>query len=131
MALATESEFREHFPEFKSPTKYTSEQVTYWLGIADMMLVNPLRWATMRNNGIELFTAHNLVLEYQAQKASASGAVPGIQTGAVSGKTIGPVSVSYDSAAGLELNGGHWNLTNYGTRFLRLARMIGAGPVQV
>lgn len=131
MTLVTDSEFRGHFPEFKSTTQYLPQQVAYWIGIADIMLINPLRWGAMRNNGVELFTAHNLVLEAQAQKSTTSGAVPGIQTGAISGKTIGPVSITYDSAAGLELNGSHWNLTVYGTRFLHLARMIGAGPVQV
>jgi len=29
------------------------------------------------------------------------------------------------------LNAGHWNLTVYGTRFIRFAKMFGAGPIQI
>ena len=57
--------------------------------------------------------------------------MPGIQTGAISKKAVDKVSMGYDAQAGLELDGGHWNLTEYGTRFLNLARMAGMGGVQV
>ena len=127
----TVSTFRADFTEFKDTVKYTDPDVGYYLRLALMMLVNPLRWGTMYDNGVELFMAHNLVLEAQAKNSAKTGAVPGVQTGVVSGKNVGPVGINYDAAAGLEPNAGHWNLTTYGTRFLNLARMVGSGGFQV
>lgn len=131
MALVTIDQFRKDFTEFSNTAKYPNDGVQFWLTFADKMLINPLRWGDVRNMGIELFVAHNLALENQAQKASKAGGTPGLQMGVLTGKTVGPVSANYDANAGLELGAGHWNLTTYGTRFLRLARMIGAGPIQV
>lgn len=131
MTQLTPATFRTAFTEFKSTTAYPDPDIQYYLTLSYKMLVNPLRWGTVYDNGIALFVAHNLVLEAQNKAQAARGAPPGVSTGAVSGKTIGPVSVSYDTAAGLNLLGGHWNLTTYGTRFLQLARMIGTGGLQV
>jgi hypothetical protein len=127
----TVSSFRTDFPEFKDNVKYPDSGINYYLTLALTMLVNPLRWGTVYDNGVELFIAHNLVLESQAQSSAKTGASPGLQTGAISGKSVGPVSVSYDASAGLEPEASHWNLTVYGTRFLNLARMVGAGGLQV
>ncbi len=122
--------FRQNFPEFVSVTTYPDAMVQFWLDIAYVML-NPTRWATALDYGIQLFVAHNLVLEAQAQKAAANGGIPGLAQGAVSSKSVDKVSVSYDVGSGAELAAGHWNLTNYGRRFIHIAMMMGAGPVQI
>ena len=127
----TNDSFREDFPEFSDKIVYPESQVTYYRTFGDKMLVNPLRWGNVRDNGLELFMAHHLSLEAGAQASAKRGAPPGVQTGAVSGKTVGPVGVTYDTSAGLEIDAGHWNLTIYGTRFINLAKMIGAGGLQV
>lgn len=126
----TSSTFRTNYPEFASTTLYPEPVFTYWLGIANLML-NITRWSTALDYGLELFVAHNLVLERQAQAASAAGGVPGLNTGAVTGKTVGPGSITYDANAGLEKDAGHWNLSTYGKRFIQLARMMGSGGLQV
>lgn len=81
--------------------------------------------------GTELFVAHNLVLERQAAKAANRGAPPGVSRGAIGSESAGGASVSYDTSSGLLTDAGHWNLTTYGTRFVELVRLVGAGPVQV
>lgn len=132
MAVPTEDQFRQDFPEFADAAKYTPDMFTFWMTVAAAML-NASKWnpATLYNLGLELFVAHNLVLEAQSLATASVGGIPGLSTGALSAKAVDKVSASYDTAAGLELDGGHWNLTVYGTRFLRMARMMGAGPVQV
>lgn len=86
---------------------------------------------TLLDLGTELFVAHNLVLEKRSQDASGVGGNPGEVKGPTSSKSVGPVSISYDAASAAEEAGGYWNGTVYGTRFLRLARQKGMGPVQI
>lgn len=124
------AQFRKDFTAFADTEKYPNSSVDYWISIAGLML-NVDRWSTLLDHGAELFTAHNLVLEAQTNAAAANGAPPGVSQGPISNKSVDKVSVAYDTASAVELNAGHWNLTIYGTRFIRLARQIGAGPVQV
>lgn len=122
--------FRQDYPEFASVTAYPDSGITYWLKIAGLLL-NASRWQDMLDVGTELFVAHNLALERLAQKSAATGAVPGLSTGPVSSKTVGPVTQAYDTTAGIVPDAGHWNLTTFGTRFIQLVLMFGAGPIQV
>lgn len=133
MTDITPAQFRADFPEFANTTVFPDGQITFWLKWAYIM-VRADRWMEALDLGIELFVAHNLVLEALAQKAAAGGGgagIPGAQGGVVTSKQVDKVSVSYDANAGLILDGGDWNLTTYGTRFLRMARMMGAGGEQV
>lgn len=125
----TPAAFRTAFPEFASETAYPDSLVTFWLTVAGKM-VSATRWGDLLDQGIQLFTAHNLVLERQAAKSAATGAVPGGASGPVNSKTVDKVSVSYDTAAAMEPNAGHWNLTTYGQRYIRLANMFGSGGLQ-
>lgn len=126
----TPDQFRIDFSEFQDDTAYPDSGISFWLGIA-YKLLNPIRWQDMLDTAAELFTAHNLVLERQAQKSAANGAVPGVSTGPISSKTVGPVTQAYDTAAGINQDAGHWNLTTFGTRFYQLMQLFGAGPIQV
>jgi len=129
---ATVTQLRTNFPEFASVTAFPEDQVAYWLTVASLMLTPAAaRWGNVFDLGQQLFACHNLAIERGAQKSGAAGAVPGINAGPISAKTVDKVSVSYDTQAGIEVDGGHWNLTIYGTRFLRLARMIGSGGIQL
>jgi hypothetical protein len=49
----------------------------------------------------------------------------------VSAKTVGPITQSFDTAAGQTEGAGDWNLTTYGQRFARLSAMFGAGGLQL
>lgn len=126
----TTSKFRTDFPEFSNTTAYPEALVSFYLTLgAKLMSVD--RWADIIDEGLELFVAHNLALERPAQKTAAAGGVPGIASGPVSSKTVDKVSVSYDTSAAMEADAGHWNLTIYGQRYIRLARMVGSGGIQL
>lgn len=133
----TFAQFITDFPEFNPAV--TQGAFNVWYDIAGLLL-NPIRWPntpsattglSMLDRGAELFVAHNLALEQRAQAEASNGVPPGGTQGPLSAKSVGPVSVSYDTASGIEVDAGHWNLTIYGTRFIRLLRTVCAGPVQV
>lgn len=130
MANLTPAQLRTDFPEFASTVVYPTSQVTFWITLA-YKLLNAQRWGNVLDQGVELFVAHNLAIEARAQADAAKGGIPGQQVGPVSSKSVDKVSMGYDTGSGIEPGAGHWNLTIYGTRFVRLMRMFGAGPVQV
>lgn len=134
--------FRVNFPEFASVTTFPDTAVNFWIAVAAIML--PVQtWGagsvaaaspptTPLDIGSSLFVAHNLILEAKGVKAAAGGGIPGSGAGGpVSSESVGGVSRSYDTSAGLMLDAGPWNLTVYGTRFLFMARLMGKGPVQI
>lgn len=129
MTVTTKS-FRDAFVEFTDQTRYTDPMVNFWGQIAGRM-VNPRRWGSFTDLGVMLFMAHHLVLEKQAMDAAARGGDPGTRVGVMTNKAVGDVSVGYDSVTVSEKDGGHWNMTTYGSRYLRLLRTFGAGPVQI
>jgi hypothetical protein len=134
----TPSQFRTNFPEFSDTTKYPVVQVQFWLDLAyslmsksatqgDCIRSPVLRWGAQLDYGVQLFTAHNLALEAQAQKTAALGGVPGMGVGPLASKSVGPLAASYDTGLGAIKDGGNFNLTIYGTRFLFMVDMVGAG----
>lgn len=138
----TAASFRVDFPEFADIVAYPDAVIAYWLAFGALMMLNTDRWGngstaaaspptTPYDMGLELFAAHNLVLQRQAMKSAAKGGTPGVMTGAVSGKTVGPVTQNYDTNAGIVADAGHWNLTTYGVRFIQLAMMMGSGGIQL
>ena len=126
----TPAQFRADFPEFASTSQYTPSQVNYWLEFAYSML-NAGRWGRQLDFGVSMFAAHNLALEARAMKEAEKGGIPGAQVGPVNSKSVDKVSIGYDTSSGIEVGAGHWNMTIYGTRFIRMAKMFGAGPVQI
>jgi Protein of unknown function (DUF4054) len=139
----TAASFRADFEEFANSTQYPTAVIVYYLALAAILL-NPQRWGgssptTVTNPptalidfAAELFVAHYVTLEYQAQLAARAGGAPGTQTGAISAKSVGPISVSFDNmVTNMSENTGQWALTVYGKRFFELANMAGAGPMQV
>lgn len=126
----TDATFREHYPEFADQGAYPPSGVSYWLTLAGL-LMNADRWGNLIDVGTELFIAHNLVLERQAQKSAATGGVPGLNVGVLSAKAVDKVSASYDTQAGIEKDAGHWNLSTFGVRFIGLVNMVGAGGLQL
>jgi len=123
------TQFRVDFPEFVDTAVFPDSQVVFWGGIAEK-LVSADRFGDLWAAAVELIAAHSLVLAAQSQSASATGAIPSGNAGAVSSKAVGSVSVSYDASA-MELNAGHWNQTTYGRQYIRLARLMGGGCVQI
>ena len=122
--------FRSAFPEFSDTTVYPDEQITFWAGIAELQ-VRQCIWTTMWTKGVMLYVAHEITLAAQSAKAAAIGGTPGSQGGIANSKTVGSVSVGYDSTSTSEKDAGWWNLTTYGKQFIRLARIFGAGAIQL
>lgn len=127
MNIAT---FRQSFPEFADATRYPDSLVTFWLDVVTRML-NPDRWADMLDIGLSLALAHHLVLAVRDQNTAQAGKVPGTVLGMQTSKSVDTVSVSYDVSAVTNEGGGFWNMTSYGVRFLGMARLFGAGGVQL
>lgn len=120
----TAAKFRADFPEFASTVSYPDSMVNFWLGFAAKLLLSD-RWADMLDYGIELMTAHNVVI------AKRNAATPGAIAAPVASKSVDKVSVSYNTNAIVLENAGHWGGTTYGIQFLQLARMVGSGGMQL
>jgi hypothetical protein len=124
------SDFRDAFPEFQDIAKYPDAMLTFWSNLAYAQ-VNCNRWGQQTLMGIQLYTAHEITLASQNYKAGNIGGVPGGASGPINTKTVGSVTASYDTQQTAEKDAGYWNLTIYGKQFIRLARMFGAGAVQL
>lgn len=86
---------------------------------------------TKADFALELWTAHQLVLEKQAVAAALSGGNPGTSIGVITSKSVGSVSVSFDVSSIVEDGAGYYNQTIYGMRFWRLAKAVSGGPLQI
>jgi hypothetical protein len=129
MATDTTPEtFWQAFPAFASVPQ---SQVAFWIGYADKLLYDVCRWSDMREYGISLVVAHQLTLAARDNSVAAAGGLPGSVQGAVSSKSVGGVSVSYDTSSAVLSDGGYWNLTSFGIQFLQLARLVGSGGFQL
>lgn len=122
--------FRGAFPAFKDVTRFPDPMVSMYLGVA-YKLHNAERWGDLLDFGVQLWTAHNVSLDYESQRQAASGANPGQVRGAVTSMSAEGVSWQRDAGAASDPAAGHWNLSQYGLRWRDLARQMGAGPVQV
>lgn len=122
--------FRSAFPEFADTTTYPTAMVNVWAGLAEKLVLSCV-WGTCHTLGVQLYVAHELVLAGQNAKAGANGGAPGTFGGVANTKTVGSVSVGYDSTSTAEKDAGYWNLTNYGRQFIRLARIFGAAALQL
>lgn len=124
------AQFRNDFPEFSDIARYPDSEIALWSTFAEVMVVK-CRWGTMWQMGVNLYIAHEIVMATQNAKSGAIGGVPGQQSGPINTKTVGSVSVGYDTQAGSEKDAGWWNLTSYGKQFYRLSRIFGAGVIQL
>jgi hypothetical protein len=126
--FVSNDQFRADFPAFKDIEKYQNASVTMYLTLAGNMLPAN-RWYDMWTIGQELFAAHFLVLDAQDEGAVSKGR--NTPAGPITSKAVGAVNVSYDATSAMEVNAGQWNMTSYGRRFIRFARMAGAGADQI
>lgn len=126
----TPGAFRLAFPEFEDTAKYPDALLSGWGAVA-AQFVDSRRWRSNADLGVNLYVAHEITLQAQSLATSAVGGIPGNQSGPVNTKTVGSVTVGYDTAQSAEKDGGWWNLTVYGKQFYRLARMYGVGAIQL
>lgn len=130
MAAVPTTQLRADFPEFSSKQKFPDSSCAFWLNIA-FLQIRANVWGQLYVLAQELWTAHMLVLEEKAQLEAALGNLPGVSTGAVTSQSVDKVSEAYDTSGSAEEKAGHWNLTIFGTRFIRLAKMAGMGGIQL
>jgi hypothetical protein len=130
MAQIDPATFRTNFPAFSNTTSYPDAVIQFYLTLA-YLLLQPLRWGSLLDFGAQLWAAHNLVQEFIAQQASAKGAPPGMASGAVAGKTVGPLTMSFDTANSAVAGAGQWNDTTYGRRYKDLENLVGMGGLQL
>lgn len=127
--IVSNADFFAAFPAFNNTAIYPTFEVTNYLALANAQL-NYSRWKNLMPMGSMLWAAHFLTMDAADAKAAAGGKLAGSQLTQTS-KSVGSVSVSVDTNFGTELDAGHWNLTTFGKRFIRFARMAGMGGVQL
>lgn len=121
----TDADFVLTFTEFNNAARYPQPQRALWLNTA-ISALSPSRWANYYKIGVYLWVAHHLVL-FGNQGRRRNAMNPGLPPLIPTSKSVGGVSLGYDtSMLGLS-NAGHWALTTYGIRWLDIARMAGAG----
>jgi hypothetical protein len=104
--------------------------ITLWATLAEQQVLQCI-WKSSWVLGVNLYVAHEITLAAQNTKAAQVGGTPGSQGGIANNKTVGSVTVGYDANSTTEKDAGFWNLTTYGKQFIRLARIFGAGAIQL
>jgi hypothetical protein len=123
--------FRQAFPAFADSNKYPDTAIGFWINQAiNFSPININRWGQFYNLGLRYYIAHNLALDRVSEITASGGGAP-VGSGVANSKSVGGVSISYDVEFGSEEKAGHWNLTTFGSRFIRLLRMAGSAPVQL
>ena len=130
MDTFTPQAFRKAFPAFMDPGCYPEYAIDFWADFGEKMM-NKDRWGNLFANGLCLYVAHQLCLEFGSNKAGEKGQAPGQITGPVTSASVDKVSYSRDASSSMEPDAGHWNLTVYGLRYVRIMKMVGAGPVHL
>ena len=128
--IVTTTDFRNFFPEFNDETKYSDALILAYMNVG-VQFVSICRWNTSWMFGVCLFAAHELAMGLLASKTAAAGGVPGISTGIVSSKSVGPISKSYDTGFAKYDDAGYWNLTIYGQRYWYFVKLFGTGGTQL
>lgn len=130
MFVFDNAQFRTDFPEFADLVKYPDSLLTFW-GVVAVNQVRQCVWNNMYVQGLELYVAHEVTLAAQNSAAAMVGGTPGLQGGVPSSKAVDRASISFDATSTSEKDAGWWNLTTYGKQFIRLARLFGAGAIQL
>jgi hypothetical protein len=126
----TSDQFRAQFPEFEDKAAYADVAVGNWLTYG-YTLLNAARWQDSLDYGVQLYTAHQLALGRRRYLAAQRGQMPGQMVGPITSKSVGGVSVGYDTPAALMPDAGPFNQTEYGVEYWQLAQWAGAGAVYI
>lgn len=128
--MLNESSFRESMPMFVDTGLYPSVQFNFYLNMGKKLLPES-RWDDLLDEGLTFFVAHYLTLYQRGMLASDVGGDVGKVTGNETSKSVDSVSKSMDVSSVSLTDAGQWNQTTFGIQFLQLARMIGAGGIQL
>lgn len=122
--------FRVIFPEFGNELTFPAALINHWLVFATAK-VNAKAFGVVTETAIGLLAAHHITIGRQGEKTAEFGGNIGEMTGPKSGSTVDKVSGTYDTGAATIEGAGDYNLTTYGVRFYREARLAGAGGIQL
>jgi len=126
----SDQKFLTTFPEFNDASRYPTLQRKMWFDIA-VANTDPCRWGEYYPMGIYLFVAHHLAL-FGNQRGRSPNSMPGRIPFTMGSKSVGAVSVSYDTSLLSSMKGlGIWGLTLYGMEYYRLLQLLGMGGVQI
>jgi hypothetical protein len=128
--VITPATFRQTFPAFGDPGVYDDAALNFYIPLAYTFLNTP-RWGSLLDYGASLWVAHHMVLNARDNATVESGGLPGEVQGVKTSKSVDRGSISYDAVGVSILDGDYWNMTTFGIRFVRLARMMGSGGMQV
>ena len=117
--------FRQAFPEFADASVYPDAQISFWATLGSSQVSSQV-FGTYYPQVLFLYVAHQLALA-----GGVNGAGGSTGAGVVASKTVGSVSVSYDTTNPAERDAGWWNLTKYGKQYIRLIRIFGNGVIQL
>jgi hypothetical protein len=130
MSNVTVDAFRQALPTFGDSAVYDDPTVQFWLTFADNV-VNRERWGDAADQGIMMFVAHFITRDAVMAREVAANGIGGLRGGMISSEGADGVQVSFNVTATDLENGGHWNDTIWGKRYLQFSRLFGAGPIQV
>jgi uncharacterized protein DUF4054 len=122
--------FRQDFAEFGDFGQYSDARLNRLASLA-LRQMDACRWGEWLDDGTNLFVAHKLCLGDRNRRLAESGGNVGVVQGPLTAKAVGEASAAYDASMIQYENGGEMNMTTYGLEWLRLSRMVGAGPIQV
>lgn len=128
--MLDESSFRESMPMFADTDLYPTAQFNFYLNMGKKLLLES-RWDDLLDEGLTFFVAHYLTLYLRSMDAVDIGGDAGQVVGNETSKSVDGVSYSMDVSSVSLTDAGQWNQTTFGIQFLQLARMIGAGGVQL
>ena len=94
--IAQDAALRIALPEFASTTLYPDLVVVYWIAVGSQQL-NASLFGNSYSLALRLFAAHNVVLAAQAARLATAGTIVGGPDSMVASKSVGNVSVSYDT----------------------------------
>jgi len=114
----TPASFKDELPEFASVPDNTVQK---WLTRCAQML-NPDRWGRSYDDGLIFRTAHQMVVMGVVAGMSATAS-------AVKSKTVGPVSVTYDTPQDTRAEDTELERTKYGRMFKALRRTLVRSPM--
>ena len=130
----TVADFRAAMPGFTAEI-ISDALLGFYVNLAHAV-VKEARWHALWPEGMRLYIAHLVTLYLQRPEDGATPAeiqAAGKVSGAVNNKSVGAVSVGYDtSQATQDLTGwGALKLTTYGVQFASFARLLGKGGMLV
>jgi len=130
----TVARFRKDLPAFADASDYPNDSVQFWIDIVLNDNLFPYqRWGPQQLMAQEFYIAHELTLDRNAVTSAPKGGMGGGLGSGVSvatSKSVGGVSVGYDTNMGYDPAMGYLAYTMYGRRLYYYMQMAGAGPIQ-